>query len=125
MPVIVPASYVFNLSIDLWYNDIEFKRLFIDLGASTQSTKGIGQLKKLQQLNISIKLNKNRARSTNFIFRIGSAASIRSVNLGTLLRQITFHIMLVNILFLLCLADMNKLGAFFNNITNEIIQSQI
>lgn len=28
------ASYIFNLSIDLQYNNIEFKKLFIDLGTS-------------------------------------------------------------------------------------------
>ena len=31
----------------------------------------------------------------------------------------------VNTPSLLCLADMDKLGAFFNNTTNEVIQSQI
>ena len=37
---------------------------------------------------------------------------------------ITFHIVPVNTPFLLCLADMDKLEAFFNNITNRVIQSE-
>ena len=37
---------------------------------------------------------------------------------------ITFHIVPINIPFLLCLADIDKHGAFFNNITNQVIQSQ-
>ncbi len=42
----------------------------------------------------------------------------------TPLGSITFHIVLVNTPFLLCLADMDKLGAFFNDITNEVISIQ-
>lgn len=34
--------YVFNLLIDFQYNNIKFKELLIDLGASTLSTGGIG-----------------------------------------------------------------------------------
>ena len=35
LPITVPTPYLFNLSTDLWYNDIEFKGLFIDSEAST------------------------------------------------------------------------------------------
>lgn len=35
LPTTVPAPYVFNLSIDSWYNDMEFKGLPIDSRAST------------------------------------------------------------------------------------------
>lgn len=41
------ALYVFNLSIDLQYNDTEFKELLMDSNASTRSISGIGQLKTL------------------------------------------------------------------------------
>ena len=125
LPATVLAPYVFNLSTDSRYNDIEFKELLIDSGASTRSTGDIGQLKALQQLDFSIQLNKKTAGSANFTFGIGSAASIGSVNLDTPLGPITFHIVPVNTPFIVCLADMDKLGAFFNNTTNEVIQSQI
>lgn len=124
LPIIVPTLYLFNLSTDSQYNDIKFKELFISSRASTQSTEGIGQLKALQQFNINIQLKINTARSANFIFRIGSAASIELVNLDTPLRLITIYIVFINIPFLLCSADMDKNGTFFNNITNQIIQSQ-
>ena len=39
--------YIFNSLTDSRYNDTEFKGLLIDLGASTRSTGGIGQLKVL------------------------------------------------------------------------------
>lgn len=41
-PSIVSAPYVFNLSTDLQYNNIEFKKLLINLKALTKSTRGIG-----------------------------------------------------------------------------------
>ena len=78
----------------------------------------------MQQLDISVQLNKNTAGSANFIFEIGSAASIRSVNLDIPLKPITFHIVPINTPFLLCLANIDKYRAFFNNITNQVIQSQ-
>ena len=40
------------------------------------------------------------------------------------MRSITFHIVSVNTPFLSCLIDMDNLGAFFNNITNQVIQIQ-
>ena len=95
--------------------------MLIDLGALTRLTGDISQLKELQQLDISVQLDKNTTRLANFIFGIGSASLIRSINLDIPLRSITFHIVPVNTLFLLCLADINKLGAFFNNITNKVI----
>ena len=36
--ITVPAPYIFNLSTDWQYNDIEFKALLVDLGPLTQST---------------------------------------------------------------------------------------
>ena len=118
------APYVFNSSTDSRYNDTEFKGLLIDSGASTRSTGGIGQLKALQQLDPSVQLDKNTAGSANFTFGIGSAGSIGSVDLDTPLGLITFYIVLVNTPFLLRLTDMDKHGAFFNNITNQVIKSK-
>lgn len=55
------------------------------------------------------------------MFKIKSAILIRLVNLYILLRLITFQIILINFLFLFCLANINKYKIFFNNITNHII----
>lgn len=46
---------------------------------------------------------------------------MKSIYLNTLLELIVFSIMLINILFLLNLANINKLLAYFNNIINELI----
>lgn len=46
---------------------------------------------------------------TNFIFEIVNTFSINIVNLNTSFGIIIFYIVQVNILFLLCFADLNKL----------------
>ena len=71
-----------------------------------------------------MQLNKYIAGLANFTFGIGNATSIGSVILDIPMGSIIFHILPVNTPFLLCLADMDKLGAFFNNIPNQVIQSQ-
>ena len=78
----------------------------------------------MDQLDPYVQLDKNTTGSANFTFRIENAGSIGSVDLDTPLRLITFYIVLVNIPFLLCLADIDKHGAFFNNITNQVIKSK-
>ena len=44
-----------------------------------------------------------------------------SVILNTLMGLIIFYVVFINNSFLLYLADMNKLGAYFNNIINQVI----
>ena len=39
------------------------------------------------------------------------------------MEMIVFHIVQVNNPFLLCFADIDKLGAYFNNLTNKVVQS--
>lgn len=114
---IISTFYIFNSSIDLQYNNTKFKKIFIDLDILTRLIGNIGQFKILQQLNISIQLDKNITSSANFIFKIGNIIFIRLVILDIPIELITFHIVPVNTLFLLYLADINKFRAFFNNIT--------
>lgn len=64
-----------------------------------------------------MQLDKNIAESQNFIFRIENTISVKSVLLDILIGSIIFHIVPINILFLFCLAKINKLETFFNNIT--------
>ena len=54
-------------------------------------------------------------------FSIGSTSSIGSIIVTTPIGQVEFHIMLARTLFLLSLADMDKLGVYFNNITNCLV----
>lgn len=117
-----PMPYNFTTLINLRYNDSKFKGLLIDSGAATRSTGGVGQLIALQRI-LSVELDKTTTGSRNFVFGIGSTLFIGTITLDTPLGIIVFHIVQVNTPFLLCFADMDKLGAFFNNLTNEVIQS--
>lgn len=114
--------YSFNISTSSQYNNSEFKELLIDSGAATRCTGGISQFEALQTIDNSIMLDKGTAGSTSFIFGIGSTLSIGIVNLNTPIEPVVFYIVQSNIPFLLCLADMDKLKVFFNNITNKLIQ---
>ena len=115
-------SYAYIFSTSSKYDDTKFKNLLIDSNAATRSTDDIEQLKTLQKIDNTIQLNQSTAGSTNFVFGIKSIGSIKSINISTSIEPITFHIISVNIFFLLCLTDLNKSEAFFNNVTNKIIQ---
>ena len=117
VPLINLMPYSFTTSSNIRCNNSEFKRLLIDPSTDTRSIDGVSQLKALQRI-LFVELDKTSAGSANFVFKIGSTLSIGIVNLNTLLRIIVFYTIQVNTLFLLCLADIDKLGAFFNNLTN-------
>ena len=115
-------SYAYTSSTSFKYDVTEFKDLLIDSDAATRSTDDIGQLKALQKIDDTIQLNQSTAESANFVFEIGSTGSIGSINISTSIEPITFHIISVNILFLLCLTNLDKSETFFNNVTNKVIQ---
>ena len=117
-------SYAYIFSTSFRYDDTKFKNLLINSNAATRSTDDIEQLKVLQKIDDTIQLNQSTAGSTNFVFEINSTDSIGSINISTSIESITFHIINVNIPFLLCLANLDKSGTFFNNVTNEIIQQK-
>ena len=94
-----PQPFMFNVFTSFWYDDTEFKGLLIDSRAATRSTDGIGQLKALQRLIDTVTLDKTTAGLANFIFGIGSASSIGTVNLDILIRALIFHIIDVNTFF--------------------------
>ena len=118
-------SYAYTASTSSRYDDTKFKDLLIDSDATTRSTDGIGQLKALQKIDDTIQLDQSTAGSANFVFGIESTGSIESINISTLIESITFHIISVNIFFLLCLANLDKSETFFNNVTNKIIQQKL
>lgn len=79
-------------------------------------------MKILQQFNTSMQFDKNIVGLVNFKVEIKNTTSIELVILNISMEIIIFYIVPINILFLLCLADINKLKVFFNNIINWIIQ---
>ena len=116
------AMYSFNAITSSHYDESEFKDLLIDSNVVMRFTNNIDQLKTLQNINKTIKININTTDFANFIFKINNTFSINTINLNTSLKTIVFHIMQINTFFLFCFVDMNKLKAFFNNIINQFIQ---
>ena len=81
----------------------------------------MSQLKVLQKLDSTIKFDISIAGSANFIFDMNSMGSIESINLNTSIELIIFHIVQINTFFF-CLADLDRVNAYFNNVNNRIIQ---
>jgi hypothetical protein len=121
--VVTSTLYIFNSSTDSRNDDRKFKKILIDSRAVIKSTNDIDQLKVLQRIDHSMKLNNSVVESAViFIFEIESISSIETVLLTIFIETITFYIISVNTSFLLCLANLNKSEAFFKNITNQIVQ---
>ncbi len=116
-------SYSYNAFIVSRYDDREFKDILIDHDVANHSSKDIEQFTILQRISkTSLILNKKRIIS--FRFDIDEIVSIDTIDLKISVDVITFHIVLVHIPFLLCLADMNRLRLYFNNLTNMLIEEQ-
>ena len=117
-----PTIYSFNATTSSRYDESEFKGLLIDSGAAMRFIEGIDQLKALQNIKKTTKIDISTADFASFIFGINNTFSINAINLNTSLKMIVFYIMQMNTSFLFCFVDMNKLKAFFNNITNQLVQ---
>jgi hypothetical protein len=105
------------------YNTYRFYGIVINTGASRYSTAGSDQFQALQQTDNSIEFDETTKGQVNIQFGIGSISSIGSAIVSTPIGQVQFHIMPLKTPFLLSLADMDKLGVYFNNLTNYLITS--
>jgi hypothetical protein len=115
-------SYVYIAFIAFKYDNREFKDILIDYDATNLLFKNIEQFTILQRIG-KIELNKNDVIS--FRFEIDRILSIDFIQLNTLVDVITFHIVFVNILFLLCLVNMNRLRFYFNNLINMLSEKHL
>jgi hypothetical protein len=109
---------------DSRYDDTEFKGILVNCGAADRSTEDMGQFKALQRIsNGNVALNK-KAIESSIKFEIDNILILGFVELNISLEIITFHIVGVNTSFLLCLNDFDRLGIYFNNLINEIVQHE-
>ncbi len=116
-------SYIYNVFIASRYNDREFKNILIDHDAANFSSEDIEQFTTLQRISKTT-LILNKKRIIFFKFDIDKILFIDIVDLNTSVDVITFHIVLVQISFLLCFVDMNNLRLYFNNLINMFIEKQ-
>jgi hypothetical protein len=84
-----------------------FYGLIVNTGAAEHSTASIYQFEALQKLT-NVELDVSTKGSVKVQFRIGSADSLGSATIPTLIGTIVFHIMPANILFLLSLRDIDE-----------------
>jgi hypothetical protein len=87
---------------------------------ANRSTKSIEQFKALQRISDVI-LNKKTIESS-IRFDIDDTLILEFVELNISFEIINFHIIKVNLSFLICLNDLNRLSIYFNNLINEMIQ---
>ncbi len=73
--------------------------------------------------NISIDLNHIKTEAINVQFEIESTSSVKSLIIDISIKLIKFHVIKVDTLFLLNLADMNQLKVYFNNVENLLIDT--
>ena len=102
------------------YSSDHFYGIVIDTGAAFTSTAGYGQflaLQKVQHVNI-----KETANGQRFKFGIGSTTSKGTVEVNTPLGSLVFHVVEADTPFLLSLNDLDKTGAYFNNLTNQLVR---
>ncbi|XP_044723961.1 restless-like transposase [Hirsutella rhossiliensis] len=114
-----PAS---QFMIEERYSRLRFQGIIIDTGAAKVSTAGYDQCIALQRADPAITLDKTTAGQASIKFGNGEAIlSLGSIALKTPLGRITFHILKTPTPFLLSLADMDRLGIYFNNLTDTIV----
>jgi hypothetical protein len=120
--ILINEFFSFISIIDSRYDDHECKSILMNCETANLSTDDIKQFKILKRIsNNDVKLNTKTVES-NIKFEIDSISILSTVALNILLELIFFHIVEVNISFLLSLSDLNRLKMYLNNLINEMIQ---
>ncbi|KAI1002730.1 hypothetical protein K3495_g5472 [Podosphaera aphanis] len=104
------------------YSKMKFQGILPDTGAAQVSTAGHEQFRALKIEDPLVQLD--NAAAGKAIVRFGkgtSVASIGSLMLKTPIGTINFHVLDTPTPFLLCLADMDRLGVYFDNTTNQLV----
>ena len=113
-----PFTYV----ITERYTSDEFYGIMIDTGASKHSTAGYGQYLAYKKDNKNISIDITKAEAIHVQFDIGSISSEGSIIIDTpAVGQIEFHIVKADTLFLLSLADMDRLRIYLINVKNTLV----
>lgn len=118
-------SGLFAYIITNGYLSDKFYGIIIDINVSKYSIPGYRQYitytKDIKDMTINI----SKADAIHIQFDIGSISSIRFVLIQIPIGHIKFHIVKTATFFLLCLANMNYLGIYFNNIDNLLVIKSI
>jgi hypothetical protein len=119
---LINESFNYISITDSRYDDIEFKNILVNCDAADRLIEDMNQFKALQRIsNDNVALNKKTIESS-IKFEIDNTLILEFIDLNTSLEVITFHIVEMNISFLLCLNDFDRLDIYFNNLINQIVQ---
>lgn len=102
------------------YSSETFQGIMPDTGASGISTAGYPQYLALQKLNPKVQLDET-TRGREIKFGKGIASTKGTIQVPTPLGIITFHVVAADTPFLLCIQDMDRVGAYFQNLENIIV----
>jgi hypothetical protein len=69
----------------------------------------------------NIDIDTSQIKAINIQFGIGSTTLIGSVIVKTLISPVDFHVVKADTPFLLCLADIDRLRVYYNNVTDTLI----
>jgi hypothetical protein len=116
-------SYIYNVFTASRYDDRDLKDILIDHDAADFSSEDIEQFTILQRISKTT-LILNKKRIISFKFDIDEILFMDIVNLNIFVDVITFHIVFVQISFLLCLVNMNRLRFYFNNLINMLTEER-
>jgi hypothetical protein len=113
--------FVYSTTAKSRYTSTVFVGIMVDTGASKKSTAGYGQFQALQRVNQNIRLDTLTKGQVSVQFGIGIASSIGTVEVNSLIGKVHFHVVHADTPFLLCLADMDSLQVYYNNLKDIII----
>ena len=95
----------------------------IDTGASKKSTAGFNQYIAYKRTQEGADIDGSTKGSVSVQFGIGSTDFIGSIHVQTPAGRVEFHIIDVDTPFLLCLADMDRLKLYYNNVKDVLIST--
>jgi hypothetical protein len=119
---LINESFNYISITDSRYDDSEFKRILVNCVTADRSIEDMNQFKALQRMS-NVALNKKTIKSS-IKFEIDNTLILKFIDLNISLEMITFHIIEINISFLLCLNDFDRLDIYFNNLINQIVQHE-
>ena len=107
------------------YSDREFQGILPDTGAAKVSTAGIHQYHALRRIEPRVQLDTSSKGAKHIAFGLGSCSSLGHIVVDTPIGSITFYVTPTYTPFLYCLADMDHMRVYYNNLDNLLINAQL
>ena len=92
---------------------------------ATSSTARYGQVQAYIRTYHTGTIDTTTAGAVKAHFGIGQTTSIGTINVESPIGIIIFHVVTADTPFLFCLQDMDKLGIYFNNLSDTIVKGNI